>query len=467
MTQRSEFDLAVIGGGPGGYVAALRGAQLGLKVVLVEKKHLGGICLNWGCIPTKALLHVADTLRHIRDAGALGLKLTQPEVDLERVVARSRQVAQRLNRGVAHLLKKASVVVVDGTGSVAGNGVVEVRGGDGSDRLINATNVILATGARPRPLPDFPFDGDRIWSYYDALTPATLPKSLIVIGSGAIGMEFASFYSTLGTQVTVVEAKPQVLPASDEAVSMAMRKAFEGQGMRVLTGVMVESVEKLKSGVRVQISNAGVGEMLEAEHVLVAIGLTGNVDGIGIEHTKIRVEHGCIVTNANGATDEPGVWAIGDVVGAPMLAHKASHQAVACAERIAGVRDEATHDAAWIPACTYSYPQTASVGMSESQAQATGVPLKIGTFPLEGNGRAVAIGEASGFVKTIFDAQTGALLGAHMVGPEVAELIHGFTLAGALEATEAEIMDTVFPHPSVSEAMHESVLAAFGRALHI
>lgn len=467
MTEHTAFDLVVIGGGPGGYVAALRGAQLGLKVALVEKQHLGGICLNWGCIPTKALLHAADTLRHIRGAATLGLDLAEPGINLGRMVERSRQVAQRLNRGVAHLLKKAGVAVVDGTGALAGNGVVEVRSDDGSVRLLTAANVILATGARPRALPHVPFDGDRVWSYYDALTPASLPRSLIVVGSGAIGMEFASFYSTLGVQVTVVEAKPQVLPAGDEEVSAFMREAFERQGVRVLAGATIDAVERTETGVRVRVSAAGTSEALEADRMLVAIGLTGNVEGIGIENTRVAAEHGRIVTDACGRTAEPGVWAIGDVVGAPMLAHKASHQAVACVERIAGARGDDKHDELWIPACTYSYPQTASVGMTEAQARATGAALKVGRFPLEGNGRAVATGETAGFVKTIFDAQTGALLGAHMVGPEAAELIHGFTLAGALEATEAEIIGTVFPHPSVSEAMHESALAAFGRALHI
>lgn len=462
-----SFDLIIIGGGPGGYVAALRGAQLGLRVALVEREHLGGICLNWGCIPTKSLLHTADALRHIRQAGELGLKVSEPTVDFAKVMVRSRGVAQRLNRGVTHLLKKAGVKVFMGSGSLApGNGTT-VRGPDGTTQHLQARNTILATGAHARGLPALPFDSERVWSYRDALAATTLPRSLIVVGAGAIGMEFASFYATLGTEVTVVEALQRVLPSGDAEVSAFVQRAFERDGIAVRTGTVVEQACVAADSVRVQLQTANAGEMLEAERVLVAIGLAGNTDGLGLEGTGVQIERGHVVVDAWGETGEPGVWAIGDLVGAPMLAHKASHQGIACVERIAGLRDGAGAPHALVPACTYCHPQTASVGMTEEQASASGVALRVGRFPLEGNGKAVAIGETEGFVKTLFDAGSGALLGAHIVGPDATELIQCFTLAASLEATEAELMEAVFAHPTLSEAMHESVLAAFGRALHI
>jgi len=463
----SSYDLVIIGGGPGGYVAALRGAQLGLRTALVERDHLGGICLNWGCIPTKSLLHTADTVRRIRQADALGLQVGELAIDFAKVMARSRAVAQRLNRGVTHLLKKAGVTVYAGSGSLAGHGGVVVRGADDAVHQLAARHVILATGAHPRPLPAAPFDGKRVWSYRDALAATTLPRSMIVAGAGAIGMELASFYATLGSKVTVVEAQPRVLPASDADVSTFMLRAFERDGIAVHTGAMVEKAEVGADTVRVKLQTASGSTVLEADRLLVAIGLAGNVEGLGLEHTQVRVDRGQIATDAWGQTGEPGVWAIGDLVGAPMLAHKASHQGMVCVERIAGLRDanEAPH--ALIPACTYCHPQTASVGLTEQEAAARGLAIRVGTFPLEGNGKAVAIGEAEGFVKTLFDAESGALLGAHLVGPDATELIQGFTLAASLETTEAELMETVFAHPTLSEAMHESVLAAFGRALHI
>jgi dihydrolipoamide dehydrogenase len=462
-----SFDLVVIGGGPGGYVAALRGAQLGLRTAVVEREHLGGICLNWGCIPTKSLLHTADTLRRIRQAGELGLSVAEPTVDFAKVMARSRGVAQRLNGGVKHLLKKAGVKVFTGSGSLASDHAVAVRGGDGATQYLQARHIILATGAHARGLPTLPFDGERVWSYRDALAATALPRSLIVVGAGAIGMEFASFYATLGTQVTVVEAQPRVLPGGDAEVSAFVQRAFERDGIVVRTGAMLEQAGVEANVVHVQLQTENGPEALEAERVLVAIGLAGNTDGLGLEGTGVQVARGQVVVDAWGQTGEPGVWAIGDLTGAPMLAHKASHQGITCVERIAGLREGSDAPHALIPACTYCHPQTASVGLTEEQAMASGATLRVGRFPLEGNGKAVAIGETGGFIKTLFDAGSGALLGAHIVGPDATELIQGFTLAASLETTEVELIETVFAHPTLSEAMHESVLAAFGRALHI
>ncbi len=462
-----SFDLLVIGGGPGGYVAALRAAQLGLRTALVEREHLGGICLNWGCIPTKSLLHTADTLRRIRHAGELGLGVGEPVVDFTRVMQRSREVAQRLNRGVAHLLRQAGVTVQDGHAAFRADRKVEVRGKDGATQQLDAKHTLLATGAHARGLPALPFDGERVWSYREALAATQRPASLLVIGAGAIGLEFASFYATLGTQVTVVEAQPRVLPGGDVEVSAFVEQAFVREGMRVFTGTRIEQARVQADAVHVDLHAPAGTQTITAEHALVAVGLAGNTEGLGLEHTRVRVANGHVVADGWGATDDAGVWAIGDLVGAPMLAHKASHQAMACVERIAGLHADAPAPAPLIPACVYSHPQSAGVGLTEDEAQARGHAVRVGRFPLAANGKAIAIGEPAGFVKTVFDAGSGALLGAHIVGPEATELIHGFTLAATLESTEAELMDTVFPHPTVSEAMHESVLAAFGRALHI
>ncbi len=462
---QTNFDVLVIGGGPGGYVAALRAAQLKLRTALVEREHLGGLCLNGGCIPTKSLLHTADTLRRIRHAGDLGLDVAEPAIDFPRVMARSRGVAQRLNRGVSQLLRKAGVTVFDGHAVFASDRSVRVRAADGSTQTLRARHTIVATGAHARVLPALPFDGDRVWSYRDALAARSLPASLLVIGAGAIGMEFASFYATLGTQVTVVEAQARVLPTGDAEVSAFVAKAFERDGIRLRTGARLESAQVGPDGVRVNLLTATGLETLQAERVLVAVGLAGNTDGLGLEHTRVALERGLIAADASGRTADPEVHAIGDVTGAPMLAHRASHQGLACVERLAGLQGHAT--APLIPSCVYSHPPSASVGLTEEEAHALGRPLRVGRFPLEASGKAIAIGEATGFVKTVFDADTGALLGAHIVGPEATELIHGFTLAGTLEATEAELMETVFPHPTLSEALHESVLAAFGRPLHI
>lgn len=467
MTQQAQnFDLVVIGGGPGGYVAALRAAQLKLRTALVEREGLGGICLNWGCIPTKALLHSADTVRRIRHAGAQGITVSEPQVDFGKLVARSRQVSQRLNRGVAHLLKKAGVSVFMGTASIPAAGQVQVTDAQGPPQLLQAGHTIVATGARARELPMLPFDGDRVWGYREALSAKALPQSLVVIGAGAIGMEFASFYATLGTQVTVVEAAPRVLPTGDEEVSAFVQQSMAKEGIRFLTGARLVAGQVRVDGMQLTVARDGKHLPLQAERVLVAVGLAGNSDGLGLEHTRVAVNQGLIEAGDWGATAEPGIYAIGDITGAPMLAHKASHEGVACVEHIAGLRSGAQHHAP-IPACVYSHPQSASVGLTEAQARQMGAKLRVGKFPLEGNGKAIAIDEAAGFIKTVFDEATGELLGAHLVGPEATELVHGYTLAATLEATEAELMETVFPHPTLSEAMHEAVLAAYGRALHI
>ena len=462
----SSFDLVVIGGGPGGYVAALRAAQLGLRTALVERESLGGICLNWGCIPTKALLHTADTLRRIRHAGAQGITVGAPQVDFGQVVQRSRQVAQRLNGGVTHLLKKAGVTVFMGAAEMLDARQIQVTDAKGAVHKLQAGKTIIATGARARALPMLPFDGDRVWGYRDALAARALPRSLVVIGAGAIGMEFASFYATLGTQVTVVEMAERVLPASDAEVSAFAQQAMAKEGIQFLTGARLQSGQVGTDGVTLVVEQGGSMHQLQAERVLVAVGLVGNCEGLGLARTRVAQDRGLIPAGDWGATAEPGIYAIGDITGAPMLAHKASHEGVACVEHIAGLRSGKPQHAA-MPSCVYSYPQSAAVGLTEEQARASGAALRVGKFPLEANGKAIAIDEAAGFVKTIFDATTGALLGAHLVGPEATELVHGFTLATSLETTEAELMETVFPHPTLSEAMHEAVLAAYGRALHI
>jgi dihydrolipoamide dehydrogenase len=380
---------------------------------------------------------------------------------------RSREVAERLNRGVTQLLKKAGVAVFAGHAAFAADRTVEVRAVDGRTQRLKANNTILATGAHARGLPLLPFDGQRVWSYRDALAATERPESLLVIGAGAIGMEFASFYATLGTRVTLVEAQPRVLPGGDADVSAFVAQAIARDGIVVRTGAALERASVDANGVRVTLNAAGATETLAAQRVLVAVGLAGNTEGLGLEHTRVRVERDRVVTDGWGATDEPGVHAIGDLVGAPMLAHKASHQGVACAERIAGQHEGEAAPHPLIPSCVYSHPQSAGVGLTEDEARQRGMALRVGRFPLEANGKAIAIGEPAGFVKTVFDAASGALLGAHIVGPEATELIHGFTLAATLESTEAELMETVFAHPTLSEAMHESVLSAFGRALHI
>ena len=467
MTQ-AQYDLVVVGGGPGGYVAAIRAAQLGLKTALVEKAQLGGICLNWGCIPTKALLRSADVLRMVRDAKRFGVKVAQPEVDLQTMVERSRAVSAQLQSGVGYLMKKNKVTVANGHARLAGKGKLEVTGADGKSTL-SARNIILATGARARILPGLTPDGESVWSYREALVPARVPKHLVVIGAGAIGIEFASFYHALGAKVSVVEMAERVLPVEDEEVSAYVGESLRKEGMQLYLGSRIAASSKRGTGQAAEWTLTLDGkhkENLTADVVLTAAGIVGNVEELGLEGTAIKVDRTHIVTDAFGATGEPGVYAIGDVAGAPWLAHKASHEAIICVEKIAGKNPHAL-DASKIPACTYSHPQVASVGMTEAQAKVAGRQIRVGKFPFAVNGKALALGATGGFTKVIFDKASGELLGAHMVGEEVTEMIQGYTIARELETTEAELMETIFPHPTQSEAMHEAVLAAYERALHI
>jgi len=464
----SSFDVVIIGGGPGGYPAAIRARQLGLAVALVEREHLGGICLNWGCIPTKALLRSAEIHQLLHRLDEFGLAADNVRFDVEKVVARSRKVSKKLSMGVKHLLKKNGVVVFDGHARLAGPGRVAITASDGSLREIAAGKTILATGARPRVLPGLEPDGRFIWTYKEAMVPDSVPQRLLVIGSGAIGIEFASFYNDLGAQVTVVEMLPQVLPVEDADIAAHARKQFEKQGMTIHTGATVSSLEPTANEVIATIDLGG-GQAKEAafDRVILAVGIVGNVEELGLEGTAVRVDRTHVVTNRFCETDEPGVLAIGDLTGPPWLAHKATHEGVLAAERAAGVEGLHPLDTTNIPGCTYCRPQVASVGLTEAKAREAGHELRIGKFPFVGNGKAIALGEAEGLVKTIFDAKTGELLGAHMIGAEVTELIQGYAIARTLETTEAELMHTVFPHPTLSEMMHESVLDAFGRALHI
>lgn len=462
-----RFDLLVVGGGPGGYVAAIRAAQLGLRTALVEREHLGGICLNWGCIPTKALLRSAEVLELMRHGKAFGLACDDPRFDLEAVVKRSRAVAGQLSRGVQHLLKKNKVTVFDGHGRLAGKGKLAVALAKGGEATLEAPHIVLATGARARQLPGLEADGELVWTYKEAMVPKLLPKSLLVVGSGAIGIEFASFYRALGSEVTVVEVLPRILPVEDEEISAFAHKAFEKRGIRLLPNTTVKALAREAGAVRAVIETAGRSFEERFERAILAVGIVGNVEGIGLEGTGVVVEKAHVVIDEWCRTGEPGVYAIGDLVGPPWLAHKASHEGVICVEKIAGLSDVHPLEVSKIPGCTYCTPQIASVGLTEAQAKARGYEVKIGRFPFVGNGKAIALGEPEGLVKTVFDARTGELLGAHMVGAEVTEMIQGFTIARTLEATEAELLHTVFPHPTISEAMHEAVLAAFGRAIHI
>ena len=461
-----EYDLIVVGAGPGGYVAAIRAAQLGMKAAVIEREHLGGICLNWGCIPTKALLRTSEIKHLIDNADAFGLTVKDVSFDVKKVVARSRGVAKQLNQGVGHLLKKNKVDVVMGTGVLAGGGKVRVTDKDGKSSELAAKHIILATGARARSLPGLEPDGKLIWTYKEAMVPETMPKSLLVIGSGAIGIEFASFYSDLGADVTVIEVMDRVLPVEDEEISAMARKAFEKQGMTIHTGAKVSGLQTGEDEVTATVEMGdGKTEKITVDRVILAVGITGNVEDIGLENTKVEVDRGHVVINEWMETGEPGVYAIGDLAGPPWLAHKASHEGVICVEKIAG---EKVHplNAANIPGCTYCRPQVASVGMTEAKAKEAGHEVRVGRFPFLGNGKAIALGDSEGLIKTVFDAKTGELLGAHMIGAEVTELIQGYTVARTLETTEAELMENIFPHPTLSEMMHESVLDAYGRAIH-
>ncbi len=464
---RSDFDTAVVGGGPGGYIAAIRAAQLGMRTVLVEREHLGGVCLNWGCIPTKALLRSAEIRHLLATASVHGIKTKGVEIDAKRLVARSRDVADRLSKGVEHLLKKNKIETVMGEAMLAGVGRLQVRETKGKERQLSARDIIFATGARAKTFPGIEPDGKVIWTYKEAMVPPEIPKSLLVIGSGAIGMEFASFYADLGSKVTVVEVLDRILPSEDEEISELARKAFEAQGMRLLCGTKVKSLATSRGRIKAEVEGAdGKAESLSANRGILAVGITGNVEGLGLEKAGIKVENGHVVTDGCGGTGVAGLHAIGDLAGPPWLAHKASHEGIACIERIAGGEPHSI-EVSKIPACTYCRPQVASIGFTEAAALTEGREVKIGRFPFLGNGKAIALGEDEGLVKTVFDAKTGELLGAHMIGSEVTELIQGFSIARTLEATELELMQTVFPHPTLSEMMHESTLAAFGRAIHV
>ncbi len=465
----TKFDIIVVGGGPGGYVAAIRAAQLGMKTAVIEREHLGGICLNWGCIPTKALLRASE-IRHLLDhLGDFGLSADNISYDTAAVVKRSRKVANKLSKGVGFLMKKNKVTVFDGKGRLAGAGKIAVAK-DGKDiATLEAKHIILATGARARALPDLAPDGKTVWSYKEAMVPEAIPASLLVVGSGAIGMEFASFYSDMGAEVTVVELLDRILPVEDEEISALALKAFKKQGITIHTGASVSALKTSARGAKATITPAGGGEGVEisVDKVILAVGITGNVEDIGIDGSKVVVEKGHVLTDPWMATGEPGIYAIGDLCGPPWLAHKAMHEGVLCVEKLAGIEGLHPLDPTKVPGCTYCRPQVASVGFSEAAAKAAGHEVKVGHFPFVANGKAIALGDEDGMIKTVFDAKTGELLGAHMIGPEVTELIQGYTIARTAELTEAELMATIFPHPTISEAMHEAVLDAYGRVLHI
>jgi dihydrolipoamide dehydrogenase len=460
----STFDIIVIGAGPGGYVAAIRAAQLGLKVAVVEREHLGGICLNWGCIPTKALLRSSEVFHLMHRAKEFGLKADGISYDLDAVVKRSRGVAKQLNSGVGHLLKKNKVTVLMGEATIPAKGKVSVKTGKGTEEL-TAKHIIVATGARARELPGLEADGDLVWTYKHALVPPRMPKKLLVIGSGAIGIEFASFYNTLGADTTVVEVMDRILPVEDAEISAFALKAFQAQGMKLMAGAMVKKLDRGKGKVTAHIESGGKIEKMEFDTVISAVGIVGNIEGLGLEGLGIKIDRTHVVTDAYCRTGVEGIYAIGDIAGAPWLAHKASHEGVMVAEMIAGKHVHPVKPES-IAGCTYCHPQVASVGMTEAKAGESGRKIKVGRFPFMGNGKAIALGEANGMVKVIFDAATGELLGAHMIGAEVTELIQGYVVGRQLETTEEDLMHTVFPHPTLSEMMHEAVLDAYGRAIH-
>ncbi len=460
------YDLIVIGAGPGGYVCAIRAAQLGLKAAIVEREHLGGICLNWGCIPTKALLRSSEVYGLLHHLGDFGLAADNPRFDLAAVVKRSRKVAGQLSNGVKFLLKKNKVEVVDGTARLTGPTTVAVEGK--TPRTLQAKNVVLATGARARVLPGLEPDGRLVWTYKEAMVPEMLPTRLLIVGSGAIGIEFASFFNAMGSDVTVVELVDRILPVEDEEISALAAKAFTKQGIKLRTNAQVTELRKGADEVTATIkSKDGKTDQMTVDRVIVAAGITGNTENLGLEAIGAKIERGHLKVDEWGATGAPGLWAIGDLTGAPWLAHKASHEGVVVAEKIAGVKGLHPLDVSKIPGCTYSSPQIAAVGYTERRAREAGYEVRVGRFPFLGNGKAIALGEPEGLVKTVFDAKTGELLGAHMIGAEVTELIQGYVIARTAELTEAELMHTIFPHPTLSEMMHESVLDAYGKVIHV
>jgi dihydrolipoamide dehydrogenase len=465
------FDVLIIGSGPGGYVAAIRAAQLGIKTAIVEREALGGVCLNWGCIPTKALLRTAEIYRNAQHASDFGIKIEGLSFDPKAVIDRSRKVAGKLSTGVQFLMKKNKIKVIEGTARLeprAESPAVIVNGKDGKDTPYTAKHVILATGARARSLPQAGLvpDGRRIWTYREAMTPPEWPKSLLVFGSGAIGIEFASFYATLGTKVTVIELQDRILPVEDAEISAFARKRFEKEGITILTGAKASDLKATADGVEAKVERDGKVETMQASHAILAIGITGNVENLGLEALGVAMKAGHVQTDGFSRTNVAGLYAIGDVTGGPWLAHKASHEGVICIEAIAGLHPHPLN-VSRIPGCTYAHPQVASIGLTEAAAKATGKEIKVGRFTFQGNGKAIALGEDQGLVKTVFDAKTGELLGAHMVGAEVTELIQGYAVAMTGELTEQDLMETIFPHPTLSEAMHEAVLDAYGRVLHL
>jgi dihydrolipoamide dehydrogenase len=469
----TSFDVIIIGSGPGGYVTAIRAAQLGFKTAIVEKNYLGGICLNWGCIPTKALLRSAEIYHYMQHARDYGLSADNVSFDPKAVVARSRGVSKRLNDGVGFLMKKNKVTIIWGDASIDAPGKVIVKksaveGPKGvlGEGAYQAKHIIIATGARPRVLPGLEPDMKRVWTYFEAMVPERMPKSLLVVGSGAIGIEFASFFHTMGSDVTVVEVLPQILPVEDAEIATLARKRFEKQGIKVLSGTKVTKLDKKADSVVATIDDGKAPKAVEFERVISAVGVVGNIEGLGLEKLGVKTDRGCVVIDGYGKTNVPGIYAIGDVAGPPMLAHKAEHEGVICIEAIKGLHPHAM-DKNLIPGCTYCHPQIASVGLTEAKAKEGGREIRVGRFPFVGNGKAIALGEDQGLIKVIFDKKTGQLLGAHMIGAEVTELIQGYVVAMNLETTEEELMHTVFPHPTLSEMMKEAVLDAYGRVLNV
>ncbi len=462
----NNFDVVVIGAGPGGYVAAIRAAQLGLKTAVIEKQHLGGICLNWGCIPTKALLKSSEINHLLHNLDAYGFSADNIKFDFNKIIGRSRDVAQKLSSGIAHLLKKNKVEVIMGEGKILNSTNVQVIS-DNKTNNITTKNIIIATGARARIMPGFEPDREFVWTYKEAMTPTKMPKSLIVVGSGAIGVEFASFYRNMGAEVTLVEMFERILPAEDAEIAEIAHKAFAKQNITIHTSSQITKIVKNKNDLSATLICKGKEQIIKAEKILMAVGVAANIENIGIESTKAKIENGRIKVNEYNQTDEPGIYAIGDVVHGPWLAHKASHEAILVAEKIAGKKNLHTINKNNIPGCTYSMPQIASIGLTEKQAQEQGFKIKVGKFPFMANGKAIAMGETEGLIKTIFDEKTGELLGAHMIGAEVTEMIQGFAIHKGLEGTEEDLLNTIFAHPTLSEMMHESVLAAYNRAIHI
>ena len=464
-----DYDLIVIGGGPGGYVAAIRASQLGMSVALVEDKHLGGICLNWGCIPTKALLRASE-IRHMLDnVNEFGFTVSDIKMDINNITKRSRKVASQLSSGISHLLKKNKVQVFEGFGSLVKDtsNIKKIRIKTKDNNIEKtAKNVILATGARSKNLPFVSSDGVNIWDYKNAMTPPKLPASLIIVGSGAIGMEFASFYNDLGVDVTIVEALPSILPNEDTDISKIVKLNFEKRGIKIRTNSALKSVSSKENSVLAEIITNKKVETINSEKLILAIGIIANTEKLGLKDFNVKIDKGHVVTNEFLETDEKGVYAIGDITDGPWLAHKASHEGILCVEKIAGHQNLKPIDKTSIPGCTYCRPQVASIGMTETQARSKNINLKIGKFPFIGNGKAIALGDSEGLIKTIFNKDTGELIGAHMVGPEVTELIQGFSIAKKLETTEYELMHTIFPHPTLSEGIHESVLDAYNQAIH-